>query len=86
MKEESESKEVPQPEFIPIKVRRIMRVVAKAILIRTDNGEEHWLPLSQVKPPETPFKQNQRNLTVEVAEWVVENKRIGQSQKMPNDI
>lgn len=81
-----ETKELPQPEFIPIKVRRIMRVVAKAILVRLDNGEEHWVPLSQVKPPETPFKQNQRNLTIEVAEWVIENKRMGMSQEMPEDV
>ncbi len=78
--------ETPESDYVPIKVRRIKSITEKAILIRLDNGEEHWLPLSQVATPETPFKQNQRNLTIKVKEWLIEEKRLGMSQNIPSDI
>lgn len=60
--------------YIHLDVSEIKRVTEKAMLVRVD-GEEHWLPLSQVADADD-YNEGDVNCTVSITEWIAREKGL----------
>jgi hypothetical protein len=52
----------------------VKRLTAKAVLIEHD-GEEHWLPLTQVNEPAR-LEVGDEGITIGITEWIASEKGI----------
>jgi hypothetical protein len=61
-------------QWVHLDVDRIKKITDKAMLVELD-GDDHWLPLSQVSEPET-FEEGDEDVTVSITEWIAEQKGL----------
>lgn len=63
-----------QSQFVHLEECRIVRETDAAFLIEHD-GEEHWIPKSQIADPDT-YEAGDEDVTVSVTEWIAKQKGI----------
>lgn len=64
--------------YVHIDVEEILRVTDKALLCLID-GEEVWLPLSQIADADDyDFGVGDQELTVSITEWLAREKGLGE--------
>jgi hypothetical protein len=61
--------------WIHLDFERIVRETDKALLVRLEDGEEVWLPLSQISEPDS-YREGDENGTISVTEWIAEQKGL----------
>jgi hypothetical protein len=62
---------VSASNYVHLEVERIQRVTDKALLLLLKDGEEVWIPLSQVADGYD-YQEGDENCTVSVTEWIAE--------------
>lgn len=62
--------------WVHLDVDEIVRETDAAFLVRLDDGEEVWLPKSQISSPET-LAEGDCDVTVSVTEWIAKEKGLG---------
>ena len=67
-----------QSNYVHLEDCTILKKTDKAVLIRYD-GEQHWLPLSQVADADDLHEQTS-GITVSITEWIAEQKNIDASE------
>jgi hypothetical protein len=60
---------------VHLDVEEIVKETDSAFLLRLDDGEEVWIPKSQVSDPES-YAQGDCNATVSVTEWIAKQKGL----------
>ena len=71
-------KRMSNSNYVHIDVEEILRVTDKALLCLID-GEEVWLPLSQIADADDyDFGVGDQELTVSITEWLAREKGLGE--------
>ncbi len=60
-------------DFVYVKAEKIKAVTDKAVLATID-GEDHWIPLSQLGDPER-YRQGDTEITLDLTPWMA--KKLG---------
>lgn len=64
--------------WVYIAVEKIERVTDKAFLVRTEQGEKHWIPYSHVSPEDRDdYEEGDIDLEMPVTEWLAKEKGLG---------
>lgn len=63
-----------QSHYVHLEDCRIVRESAAALLIEYD-GEEHWIPRSQIADHEI-YDEGDEGVTVSITEWIADQKGI----------
>ncbi len=61
--------------YIHVAVEEIRAVTDKALLCLIE-GQEYWLPLSQVADAED-YEKGDKDLTLSITEWIADQKGLG---------
>ncbi len=61
--------------WVHINVERVVKETDAAFLLRLDDGEEHWIPISQISDPED-YQEGDENVSMSITEWIAEQKGI----------
>lgn len=61
--------------WVHLDVEEIVRETDKALLLRLDDGEEVWIPLTQIADADD-YHEGDTNCTVSVTEWIAEQKGL----------
>jgi hypothetical protein len=65
----------PMAEYVHFDFEEIVRETDKALLIRFSDGDEHWIPLSQVCDPDD-YHAGDKEGTISLTEWIVKQKEL----------
>lgn len=68
---------MPQYGWVHLDVDEILRITEKAMLLLLDDGEEVWIPLSQISRP-LDYSQGDTNCTISITEWIAKQKGLDQ--------
>ena len=63
--------------FVHLDVEEILRETEAAFLVELENGEQHWLPKSQIADSEQ-YEAGDVNCTVSITEWIAQQKGLGE--------
>ena len=63
--------------WVHLEVAKIERETDAAFLLTLEDGEQVWIPKSQISDPEE-LKAGDEDLTVSVSEWIAEQKGLSQ--------
>lgn len=61
--------------WLHLDVDRIVRETEAAFLVDIKDGEQTWLPKSQVKNPGD-YNQGDTNVTISITEWIARQKNL----------
>lgn len=62
-------------EYVELEVE-IVTSTDKAVLVRTEDGEEKWIPWSQIEDNGEDFKEKGLIVTMYVSEWFCKNEGL----------
>lgn len=64
--------------FVPLRldVEKIVRETDAAFLLRLEEGDEVWVPKSQISDPDD-YQQGDEDCTVSVSEWFANKEGLG---------
>ena len=62
--------------WVHLEFEEIVRGTEKALLVRLAEGEEVWLPLSQIADADD-YRAGQKSGTISVTEWIAQQKGLG---------
>ncbi len=62
-------------EWFHLDVEEILRETEKAFLVLLDDGEEVWLPISQISEPED-YEVGDKDCTISITGWLAREKGL----------
>lgn len=60
--------------YVHLQVEKVVAESDKALLLRID-GEEHWVPLSQIADPDD-YQKGDEDVEIAVTEWIANQKGL----------
>lgn len=64
---------MPRGNYVHLDVEEILKISEKAMLLLLEDGEEAWVPLSQIANAED-YTAGDKKATVSVTEWIAKQK------------
>lgn len=61
--------------WVHLDFEEILRETDKALLVRFEDGEEHWIPLSQIADSDD-YSEGDVNGTISITEWIANEKGL----------
>ncbi len=62
-------------DWVHLDVSEVLHETDKALCVRLEDGEEIWLPKSQISDPEN-YAAGDQNCTISVSQWIAEQKGL----------
>lgn len=62
-------------DYVHLDVAKILKRTEAALLVRLEDGSEHWLPLSQVSD-ESDYDEGDLDCTVSITRWLAEQRGL----------
>ena len=63
-------------DYVHIEVDRVAKITEKAMLVEID-GEEVWLPLSQISPEDRDqYQEGDEDVSMCITEWIAKEKGL----------
>lgn len=63
--------------WVHLHFEKILRETDKALQIRFESGEEHWIPLSQIADADD-YSEGDTNGSISITEWIANEKGLGE--------
>lgn len=63
-------------DYVHINVKRIKKKTDKAFLLLLENGEEHWIPFSQIADDADDYNEGDRDCSMSITDWIAQQKGI----------